>query len=46
MRAPRADRAKVAALVYVGDAMEEGIDDLAAAAGELGLRGIAGVHVS
>ncbi|MEJ0076440.1 MAG: class I SAM-dependent methyltransferase [Alphaproteobacteria bacterium] len=36
-----ADRAKVAALVYVGDAMEEGIDDLAAAAGELGLRGIA-----
>jgi hypothetical protein len=36
-----ADRAKVAALVYVGDAMEEGIDDLAAAAGELGLRGVA-----
>ena len=35
-----ADRAKVAALVYVGDAMEEGIDDLAAAAGELGLRGM------
>jgi hypothetical protein len=34
------DRAKVAAMVYVGDAMEEGIDDLAAAAGELGLRGI------
>lgn len=34
------DRAKVAALVYVGDAMEEGIDDLAAAAGELGLRGV------
>ncbi|MGB9368342.1 MAG: VWA domain-containing protein [Xanthobacteraceae bacterium] len=34
------DRAKVAALVYVGDAMEEAIDDLAAAAGELGLRGI------
>ena len=34
------DRGKVAALVYVGDAMEEGIDDLAAAAGELGLRGI------
>ena len=34
-------RGKVAALVYVGDAMEEGIDDLAAAAGELGLRGIA-----
>jgi hypothetical protein len=36
-----ADRAKVAALVYVGDAMEESIDDLAAAAGELGLRGVA-----
>jgi hypothetical protein len=35
------DRAKVAALVYVGDAMEEGIDDLAAVAGELGLRGVA-----
>jgi len=35
------DRAKVQALVYVGDAMEEGIDDLAAVAGELGLRGIA-----
>jgi hypothetical protein len=35
------DRAKVAALVYVGDAMEEGIDALAAMAGELGLRGIA-----
>jgi hypothetical protein len=34
------DRGKVAALVYVGDAMEEGIDDLAAAAGELGLRGM------
>jgi hypothetical protein len=36
-----ADRAKVQALVYVGDAMEEAIDDLAAAAGELGLRGVA-----
>lgn len=34
------DRAKIAALVYVGDAMEEGLDDLAAAAGELGLRGV------
>jgi hypothetical protein len=34
------DRAKVQAFVYVGDAMEEAIDDLAAAAGELGLRGI------
>ena len=34
------DKGKVAALVYVGDAMEEAIDDLAAAAGELGLRGM------
>jgi hypothetical protein len=34
------DRGKIAALVYVGDAMEEAIDDLAAAAGEIGLRGI------
>jgi hypothetical protein len=33
-------RGKVAALVYVGDAMEEAIDDLAAGAGELGLLGI------
>jgi hypothetical protein len=31
---------KVQALVYVGDAMEEKIDDLCAAAGELGLCGI------
>ncbi len=35
------DRAKVQALVYVGDAMEEAVDDLAAAAGELGRRGVA-----
>ena len=33
-------RAKVQALVYVGDAMEEKIDDLAAGAGELGLLGV------
>jgi hypothetical protein len=33
-------KAKVQALVYVGDAMEEGIDNLCATAGELGLRGI------
>jgi hypothetical protein len=33
-------KAKVQALVYVGDAMEEGIDDLCATAGELGLRGV------
>ena len=32
--------ARSQALVYVGDAMEEAIDDLAAAAGELGLRGM------
>ena len=30
------NKGKVAALVYVGDAMEEAIDDLAAGAGELG----------
>jgi hypothetical protein len=34
------ERAKIQALVYVGDAMEEGIDDLCAKAGELGLLGI------
>lgn len=31
---------KVQALVFVGDAMEEALDDLCASAGELGLRGI------
>jgi hypothetical protein len=31
---------KVQALVFVGDAMEESIDDLSAAAGELGLLGV------
>lgn len=30
----------IQALVYVGDAMEESVDDLCAAAGELGLRGV------
>jgi hypothetical protein len=35
------DGAKVAALVFVGDAMEESLDDLCAAAGELGLRNVA-----
>ena len=35
-----AGRAPVRALVYVGDAMEEPIDDLCAAAGELGLVGV------
>ncbi len=34
------ERAKVQALVFVGDAMEEPIDHLCAAAGELGLLGI------
>ena len=33
-------RQKVAALVYIGDAMEEKVDELAARAGELGLRGV------
>ena len=33
-------RKKVQALVFVGDAMEEALDDLCAAAGELGLRNI------
>jgi hypothetical protein len=32
--------AKIDALVYVGDAMEEAVDDLCATAGELGLLGI------
>jgi hypothetical protein len=34
------ERAKVAALIYVGDAMEESVDDLCATAGELGLTGV------
>jgi hypothetical protein len=34
------EKKRVQALVFVGDAMEEAIDDLAAAAGELGLLGI------
>jgi hypothetical protein len=33
-------RARVQALVFVGDAMEESLDDLCAAAGELGLRAV------
>jgi len=33
-------RAKVNALVFIGDAMEEEVDDLAAKAGELGLKGV------
>jgi hypothetical protein len=31
---------KVQALVYIGDAMEEAVDDLAASAGELGILGV------
>jgi hypothetical protein len=34
------ERGKVNALVYIGDAMEEGIDDLANKAGKLGLHGV------
>src|SRR5438132_10721166 len=34
------ERAGVQALVFIGDAMEEALDTLAAAAGELGLRGV------
>jgi hypothetical protein len=34
------DAAKVGALVFVGDAMEEALDDLCAGAGELGLRNL------
>jgi hypothetical protein len=36
----RASEEKVRALVYVGDAMEEPLDDLCAQAGELGLLGV------
>ncbi|HEX2652990.1 MAG TPA: VWA domain-containing protein [Xanthobacteraceae bacterium] len=35
-----AEKGSVQALVFVGDAMEEAIDDLAVLAGELGLRGV------
>ena len=34
------DARKIAALVFIGDAMEESLDDLCAAAGELGLRNV------
>lgn len=34
------ERERVNAMVYIGDAMEEGIDDLAEKAGRLGLRGV------
>ncbi|MEW9808426.1 VWA domain-containing protein [Mesorhizobium marinum] len=35
-----AERSKIDALVYIGDAMEEEVDDLADKAGRLGLRGV------
>jgi hypothetical protein len=34
------DKARIGALVFVGDAMEEGLDDLCAGAGELGVRNV------
>jgi hypothetical protein len=34
------DRTKIGALVFVGDAMEEPVDEVCARAGELGLRGV------
>ena len=34
------DRAKIGALVFIGDAMEEPVDEVCARAGELGLRGV------
>ena len=43
--APRKRQTKVAALVFVGDAMEETLDGLCAAAGELGLLRRSGLHV-
>ncbi len=38
--ADEAARAKVAALIYVGDAMEENVDDLCSRAGQLALHGV------
>ena len=40
MRARRARTAKVNALIYVGDCMEEDVDQLGTLAGELGLIGV------
>jgi hypothetical protein len=34
------DKAEIGALIFVGDAMEESLDDLCAGAGELGLRNV------
>jgi hypothetical protein len=36
------ENAKIAAMVYVGDAMEENVDDLCRAAGDLGILGVRG----
>jgi len=36
----QAQHSRIGALVYIGDAMEENVDALAAKAGELGLRGV------
>jgi hypothetical protein len=40
MRATEAGRKPVQALVYIGDSMEEPVDELCALAGELGLLGV------
>ena len=40
MQGAKPRRPKVQALVYVGDAMEESVDDICARAGELGLLGV------
>ena len=40
MRGAKTTARKVAALVFVGDAMEEALDALCAGAGELGLRNV------
>ena len=34
------DKARIGALVFIGDAMEEALDDLCAGAGELGVRNV------
>ena len=40
MRGVKSDRCKVGALVFIGDAMEENLDELCTGAGELGLRSV------
>ena len=39
-------REKVSAVVYVGDCMEEDIDELSQRAGELGLLGVLVAHIA